>query len=104
MKNIKPISQFGTTICDFILGARGVISIETITSDGEQFENRIGRKTSIGDRLRIGELIFSKIQNSNFVINIEFHVGEELVNITLRGVKGVIRAENPQRIEDGLSK
>lgn len=104
MKKANSINQFATTISDFILGAKGVMNIETSTSSGEFFTNRINKKTSIRERERIGDLIFSHIQNSNFTIKLEFSVGEDVVSVVLRGFRGVIKSEDPQRLEDGITK
>lgn len=104
MKTRKSISKLGVTITDFILGAKGVVNIETTTSEGESFQNRISAKTGIRERQRIGELIFSKIEKANFIIKIEMNVGDEISTIVIRGVKGVVKSENPQRSHSGIEK
>lgn len=106
MKKAKAINQFATTIIDYILGAKGVMNIETSTSSGEFFTNRINKKTGVRERERIGELIFSRIQNSTFTIKIDFSVdkGDDVANIVLRGVRGVIKSQLPQRLDDDLTK
>lgn len=104
MKKANAVTQFGTTITDFILGVKGVVSIETSTSTGECFTNKINKNTGHKERVRIAELIFENIRHSNFIIKIDFSIDEGPINIVLRGVRGVIKSEDPQRMEDGITK